>query len=300
MMKFARGPAKPFLKWAGGKTQIIDQIWNNLPESFSDYYEPFLGGASVFYLIFNNQARLCTDKEKGKRKYVLSDLNQELIETYLAVRNELDLLLPELMSLQKMVNKKDYYRIREQIPSDRIKRAARFIYLNKTCYNGLYRVNKEGHFNVPWNGVKSTRIFNKSHLHEVSEALKHTELVACDFATVLARPKRGDLIYADPPYHSEGFRDYTSAGFHEQDHAKLAQSLTKIAKKGCYVLHSNSSTELIENLYSNSTYHRIIIKSRRMINRDGKGRKPVPELLIRNYHESDTIGHRFEQKLLGE
>lgn len=300
MSEYAKRPAKPFLKWAGGKTQIMDKIEENLPLKFNDYYEPFLGGGSVFFFIFNNRTKIEQIRKRGKRKFFLSDKNEEMIATYEVVRDEPSSLISELSSLQKKTNKEGYYEIRKQNPRKKVKRAARFIFLNKTCYNGLYRVNKEGKFNVPWNGVKDARIFDRRNIEEVNYALKTADLFAGDFEELFANVKAGDLIYADPPYHIQGFRQYTSDGFLDEEHHRLANLLTRLTKKGCFVLHSNSYTTFIEDLYPDPMFHRCIIQSRRMINRDGAGRKPIPELLIRNYPMEKSLGSRFEQKLLIE
>lgn len=298
MSEYAKGPAKPFLKWAGGKTQIMDQIAENLPLKFNDYYEPFLGGGSVFFFMFNNRTKLEQTSKRSKRKFILSDKNEEMIATYEVVRDEPSSLISELSSLQKRTNKEGYYKTRKQNLRNKVKRAARFIFLNKTCYNGLYRVNKDGKFNVPWNGVEGARIYDRRNLEEVSKALQHSSLVTGDFEVLCMKAKKGDLIYSDPPYHTPGFRQYTSDGFVDDEHQRLAKALAEIAKRGCYVLHSNSNTSFIEDLYTNPIFHKLTIQSRRMINRDGAGRKPIPELLIRSYPKEKTLGSRFEQKLL--
>jgi len=300
MTGYARGPARPFLKWAGGKTQIIDRIWENLPQSFNDYYEPFLGGGAVFFLLFNNQVKIPTTNRRRRRKFIVSDKNEDLINTFEIIRDELDDLLSKLSSLQTMINKMDYYRVRKQQPVNKVKRAARFIYLNKTCYNGLYRVNKDGKFNVPWNRVEGVRIYDPRNLQEVSTALRHVELHCGDFETTLSGAGKDDFVYADPPYYIDGFSHYTANGFVKEDQQRLARQLTRLAEMGCNVLHSNAKIELIENLYPDTMFCRHVIQSRRMINRDGTGRMPISELLIRSYPEMDTIGWGFEQKLLIE
>lgn len=300
MSEYAKGPTKPFLKWAGGKTQVMKQIEENLPLKFNDYYEPFLGGGSVFFFIFNNRTKIEQINKRRKRKFIISDKNEEMIATYEVVRDEPNSLISELSSLQKKTNKEGYYEIRKQNPRNKVKRAARFIFLNKTCFNGLYRVNKDGKFNVPWNGVVGARIYDRRNLEEVSKALQNASLFTDDFEVLCMKAKEGDLIYTDPPYHIPGFRQYTSEGFVDEEHQRLAKVLTKIVKRGCFILHSNSSTSFIEDLYAEPMFHKCIIQSRRMINRDGAGRKPIPELLIRSYPKERTLGSRFEQKLLIE
>ena len=228
---------KPFLRWAGGKQWLIklfSQLSNN---EYNSYFEPFLGGGSLFFNL-------------NPKKSFLSDINFNLINTYEILKNYPNKLTSEL---QKWKNDKEtYYKIRESKFDNRIKKAAQFIYLNKTCWNGLYRVNKLGKFNVPF-GNNNRLIFSKENLLKCSEILKNANLNNCDFEVTLKYGQKADLIYLDPPYtvlHSNnGFRQYNEKLFTWDDQIRLSNLASNLNKMGCLVITSNANNEMIKELY---------------------------------------------------
>lgn len=267
----------PFIKWAGGKTQIINELSKFIPPNFSNYHEPFLGGGAFFFFLASNQ--------KIKKAY-LSDLNKELIETYLVVK-ESPLDLASVLA-QLPITKEFYYKIRSLDPNKLtpIERAARFIYLNKTCYNGLYRVNSQGKFNVPFGRYKKPKIFDLHNLLEVSKALHNAELFCADFEIVLSKAQSNDLVYFDPPYFpiskTANFTTYLSSGFDERDQIRLKEVVLELTNRDVFVILSNSYCDFILNLYKDSKFFIIPISARRSINCKGESRKGVKELIVVN------------------
>ena len=263
----SRARAYPFAKWAGGKRALIPDIVQVLPESFNDYYEPFLGGGAVF---------LGLDSRIHK-KAVLSDLNAELILTYRMLQKSPQDVIDALEKHQKKHSQKHYSRTRDKghLERDAVKLAARFIYLNKTCYNGLYRVNKSGKFNVPMGSYKNPNVCDKDNLLAVSEVLENTELKAQSFERI--QPSTGDLVYCDPPY-DETFTQYTNKGFDSSDQLALRKSCDKWRKSGAHVIVSSSDTEFIRKIWNG--YQFTEVKAARNINCKGSERNKVTELLI--------------------
>jgi DNA adenine methylase len=270
--------ATPFLKWAGGKGQILPQIAAHFPKSFNNYFEPFLGSAAVYFHLV---------RERPNLRATLIDLNAELINSFQVIRASVDDLIPKLRQLQGDHGKKHYYETRSKTPTSltSVDRAARFIYLNKTCYNGLYRVNSRGEFNVPVGSYKNPRIFDEENLKAVAVALAGTKLLAGHFSTVLPLAKRGDFIYFDPPYYTEtdGFTGYAvaasgRANFSANDHTMLRNNVKRLVERGCHVVVSNSDTRFIRWLYKD--YAQYGVNARRFINCNGSGRQPVRELVI--------------------
>lgn len=272
--------AAPFLKWAGGKSQIFDQLSPFFPRKFRNYHEPFVGSGAVFF----NLRRADVDFQA-----VLTDRNADLINTYKAIRDDLPKLIPILEIHRRYHDENRYYRLRDLDPEDltRVDRAARFIYLNKTCYNGLYRVNKSGKFNVPIGSYAKPGIFDKENLSAVSRVLQGVDLRVGDFSDVLDSAKADDLVYFDPPYYTEGmgFTGYAvsasgAASFGADEHRQLKNVVDELNKRGCHVMVSNSDTDFIRRLYR--AYQRHEVKARRYINCNGAGRHPVSELVITN------------------
>ena len=272
--------ATPFLKWAGGKNQIFEQLRPFLPTEFENYFEAFVGSAAVFF----NLRRL-----RGNFPALLSDTNAELINCYKAIRDELDDLIPSLETHKRCHDEKRYYRIRAQgladLPS--VERAARFVYLNKTCYNGLYRVNKSGKFNVPIGSYTNPTIFDEDNLAAVSRVLRGVKLKVDDFSAVLDSAKANDFVYFDPPYYTEdsGFTSYAvsasgAASFGADEHRQLRNVVDELTGRGCYVVVSNSDTDYVRRLYRKYRAH--TVKARRYINCNGAGRHQVTELVITN------------------
>jgi DNA adenine methylase len=264
---------KPFLKWAGGKQQLISQYTPHLPppEAIDCYYEPFVGSAALFFHLQPRRARL-------------SDRNDKLIALYRVVRDDLDSILPILGGHK---NDHDYYyAIRDQrhetlSPPEQ---AARLIYLNRTCYNGLYRENSSGHFNVPFGRYKRPRICDAERLRAASAALQGVDLQVLDFAAAVADARPGDFVYFDPPYvplsATSNFTSYNRYGFSADDQRRLAETFHTLSGRGVQVMLSNSDTPLVHELYSDHGYTINNIRARRSINRNPDGRGPITELLI--------------------
>lgn len=277
----------PILKWVGGKRQLLDEILKRKPKSFTTYYEPFLGGGAVFLALQPKRA-------------VLNDRNDELINVYLSVRDHVNEVV-EL--LKKHKNEEEYYyNIRQmdrepdfnELPS--VVRAARILYLNKTCYNGLFRVNSQGEFNSPFGRYKSPNIVNKSMLEAVSHLLNKVDklnkrvytLLNTDFEEAVATAKAGSFIYFDPPYEpvsdSSNFTGYNQGGFTRDDQRRLYRLCTALHKRRVKFMLSNSSCPFIHGLYKRTKAFRIeMVQARRSVNADGEKRGNVNEVLVRNY-----------------
>ncbi len=277
------GRATPFLKWAGGKGKLLEQLGPFFPSKFNAYFEPFAGSAAVLFYL--------RDKH-GSFRATLFDVNKELINCFVMVRDKLQALIPLLRRHEKAHSKDYYYRVRQKQPADlsKVERAARLIYLNKTCYNGLYRVNANGEFNVPIGSYKKPRLFDEQKLRAVAAALKNTSLLAEDFSAILKRARRGDFAYFDPPYHTEsmGFTGYAvapsgRAEFDEFQHRMLFNVASDLHRRGCHVVISNSDTNYIRQLYAKSSaFSCHTVQARRFINCDGGGRNLVNEFVITN------------------
>ncbi|MGC4114098.1 MAG: Dam family site-specific DNA-(adenine-N6)-methyltransferase [Myxococcales bacterium] len=234
--------AYPFVKWAGGKTQLLEAILAHLPEKLAGtYHEPFVGGGAVFFKL---------RALKRIKKARLSDANVELMNVYVELRDAPEAVLAELEALSTRNNSKDYYEIRAQDPDTMTapQRAARLIYLNKTGFNGLYRVNSKGGYNVPFGDNQKAKIADRANLLLVHKALANTRLEVCGFKDVLGHAKAGDFVYFDPPYQpvskSSSFTAYAKGGFGEVQQRHLAQVVEELSRKGVDVLLSNSDTPL--------------------------------------------------------
>jgi DNA adenine methylase len=265
--------ASPFIKWAGGKRKLIDYIFGIAPDSFDRYVEPFLGGGAVGLAL-------------GYHTMLLNDANVDLINTFCIVRDSLETLLPLLDEHQKRHSKDYFYIVRAQDPTklNPIEQAARFIYLNKTCFNGLYRVNKLGQFNVPFGKYKNSTLYNREDIQVASNVLQGAELFAQDYQTFLRQQARpGDLIYLDPPYvpvsQFSDFKRYTKEQFRENDQYVLAQLYNELVELGAYPVLSNSYSELTLDLYAQ--HQILIVYASRNINHEGTGRDPIPEILVK-------------------
>jgi len=262
--------AKPFLKWAGGKQAVANALVNLFPQTFDTYYEPFLGGGSVFFTLSPQRA-------------VLSDDNQWLIDTYLALQADWKRVAGYL---DTMVNTaQEFSRIRSIDPwaLNLFERAAQFIYLNKTCFRGLFRVNGNGGFNVPY-GAYERRYYDAENIEAVSLMLQSTAIKSGDFEFGIDGIREGDFVYFDPPYYKLGgysdFNRYTSKQFREKDHFRLAALCRELDAKGVKWAVSNSNTDFVKDLFSGFQIH--YISARREINLDSRNRSVV-ELFIANY-----------------
>ncbi|WOD38200.1 DNA adenine methylase [Nodosilinea sp. E11] len=264
---------RPFLKWAGGKGRLLSQYEPFLPMAIDTYYEPFLGGGAVFFYLVGRI-----------RRAVLGDINPELVNVYCCVRDDVEALIRHLRHHQRWHSPDYYYHVRQQraLPTA-IERAARLIYLNKTCYNGLYRENSQGHFNVPVGNYKNPAICDASLLRTASAALQIAEIQTFSFDKLAERSlSPRDFVYFDPPYHpissTSSFTGYSRHGFTGADQERLAQLFRTLAAQGQRVMLSNSDCELIRELYRGFTQHPIL--AARAINSRAGRRGKISELLI--------------------
>lgn len=273
---------KPFVKWVGGKRQLLAQFRRlNLypPEKFDiktgRYFEPFVGGGAVFFDLLPKEG-------------YLSDLNKELVTTYNVIKNDANGLVK---SLKKHKTDKEYFlEIRAQDPkalSD-LNVASRFIFLNRTCFNGMYRVNSKGGFNVPHGKYSNPLICDEDNLKKVSKALQHVEIKHQDYKGVLTKAKKGDFIYFDPPYYpvskTASFTSYTAESFLDKEQIELRDTVLELSKRGCFVMLSNSDTPFINKIYSGFKGIRISkVEAGRSINSNGSGRGKITEVLVTNY-----------------
>jgi DNA adenine methylase len=269
---------RPFLKWAGGKTQLAGFLLARMPVSFGTYHEPFLGSGALFFSLY---------REQKIRRAVLSDINAELIDTYVAIRDSVDDVLCLLANFPH--EESFYYELREKDPStmSRPERAARMIYLNKTGYNGLYRVNRQGKFNVPFGRYKNPRYADRDNLYAVAEALKNVEILCASFETVLHRAEPGDWVYFDPPYvplsPTANFTAYHETGFGPQQQEVLRDVCVKLGGRGVHVTVSNSDTPYVRALYEVAPFAIEEVLAARAINSNASARGKVRELVITNY-----------------
>ena len=272
--------AKPFLKWAGGKTALLPELLKAAPEQIETYYEPFVGGGALFFAL---QAE-CRFKHA-----VLSDSNQELINAYTQVRdnveNVIDVLATHQRKYRRARDPEDYYyRIRGKRLTCDLGGAANLIFLNKTCYNGLFRVNSNGRFNVPHGTYDNPTICDETTLRQSSLALADVELVTADFSFTRARAGPGDFVYADPPYlpisSSSNFTSYTSGGFGYGGQCRLARIAHVLRHQGAEVVVSNSSHHLLRQLYEGLGFRIEEVEVHRAINSDPDGRGRIKEFLV--------------------
>lgn len=266
---------RPFLKWAGGKRVQAPNILNLFPRSIETYYEPFVGGGAVYFSLVT---------KKPLRGAVLNDYNAELMNVYRCVRDFPDELIEQVKRLA--ITKDVFMRLREKLPSDfsPVRRAARTLFLNKTCFNGLYRVNRKGVFNVSYDDTRKTPpvIVDPENIRACSEFLSTVKLMSGDFEESVKTAQHGDVVYFDPPYievsNTANFTSYTSNGFTMDDQARLAKLFRELAHRGVAVIASNSDTPPVRDLYVDWEIHEV--QARRNINSKGDRRGPVGELLI--------------------
>ena len=270
--------AQPFLKWAGGKRQLLPEIRKYVPKQFDTYYEPFVGAGAVLF-------------DLQPKKAMINDINVELVNTYQVIREHVDELVE---TLKKHKNDKDYYyhirnldRTAEFHQLSMIERSARMIYLNKTCFNGLYRVNRQGQFNVPYGKYKNPNIVNEEVLRAVHHYLTNNDITILnvDFVQAVETAKAGDFIYFDPPYdpvsETASFTSYSLGGFDRDDQLRLRDLFIELHERGCYVLLSNSATEFIQDIYAD--FHVELVSASRAINSVASKRGKIAEVLVRNY-----------------
>lgn len=267
---------EPFLKWAGGKSQLLEQFKPLFPKegTYKRYIEPFIGGGAVFFYLEPKDA-------------IISDLNKDLIEAYKVVKSHPKELIELLKKYEKKHSKEFYLKIREEYNADKldkISKSAHLIYLNKACFNGLYRVNSKGGFNVPFGQHKKFSV-NEAGILATSKILKKTKIEHTDFTQVLKNAKKGDFVYFDPPYYplntGSNFTTYTKESFLEKEQEKLMKTFEKLDDRGCILMLSNSDTPFIRKLYKKWHITKVIAK--RFINCMAEKRGDVFEVVVRNY-----------------
>jgi DNA adenine methylase len=275
---------QPFVKWVGGKRGLLSQIIPLLPKQFNNYFEPFVGGGALFFEL-QREGLL-----EGKKVY-LFDINSELINAYQVIKKSPNKLVENLENLKKQHSKEFYYEVRAWdredsfLELDAISRASRFIYLNKTCFNGLYRVNKKNQNNVPMGSYKNPNICDSEVIYSVSYALQDVTIINCSYKEVLNYANSRDLIYLDPPYYplnrTSSFTSYSEFKFLEKEQKELFEVFYKLDREGCFVVHSNSDTEFVNELYQEYNIKRI--QANRFINSKGNGRGKISEIITRNF-----------------
>jgi len=266
---------QPFLKWAGGKRQLLPILKTKVPKKYNKYYEPFVGAGALLF-------------EIQPKKAVINDINSELINCYRVIKEDLNDLILDLSQHQN--EKEYYYQIRDLDRSDsyceisNVKKASRIIYLNKTCYNGLFRVNSQGQFNVPFGKYKNPKIVDEVVLKAIHHYLTENsvDIRNVDFEAAVADAKKGDFIYIDPPYDpvsdTSSFTGYSIDGFGKEEQKRLKSLFTSLDERGCKVMLSNSATPFILDLYRD--YNPIIVEAKRNINSVAIGRGKIDEVLV--------------------
>ena len=274
---------KPFVKWAGGKRQLIPILNENLPKTMGSYFEPFLGGGALLFHIL---------KERHGQRCGISDLNSDLVLAYTTIRDKSEILIDSLKNHTKNYQKDSksyYYSIRESNPRSAIEKTSRLLFLNRTCFNGLYRVNSKGKFNVPLGRYTNPNIVNEENIRSVSQVLQSRKIsIKCrDFETVLDDAKKDDLVYFDPPYqpvsNTANFTSYTNKSFTYDDLKRLAKLCLKLDSMGCKVMLSNSNSQEVAEMFTEKPWSIKKIEANRSINSNSKKRTGHYELLIKNY-----------------
>lgn len=274
---------KPILKWAGGKGSILSQLKPLFPQDFNKYYEPFFGGGAVFFSLDTESVAQINDINLA-----LTNLYQKIKDEPKAVISGLRKIEEEYSSTDDIGQKELYYTVRErynQNSRSTVESAIHFVFLNRTCFNGLYRENKKGSFNVPFGAYKNPRICDEDGICSVSRKLKKCFITNVGFAAAVKDASEGDFVYFDPPYvplsQTSSFTSYSSGGFGIAEQKELATLYRELDKRGCYVALSNSDTTLVRELYDGFNFH--TIEAQRNISARGEKRGKVTELLVTNY-----------------
>lgn len=272
----------PLVKWAGGKRQLLAVLNNRLPDCWNDFYEPFFGGGA-FFISLRNQGRIS--------RAVIADLNSELVSFYQVVKTRPDALIDALSDESFENTSAAYKRLKDEfndtVPDRRnaVRRAALFIFLNKHGYNGLWRVNSKGKFNVPFGNYAKRSIPSAASIHLFSDLLRQVTILNADFEKAVRTAKKGDFIYFDPPYHplskTARFTGYNCTGFSLDDQVRLARVFDRLSKKGVHLMLSNSKVPAIEGLYEGYTVE--TVAATRCINCNGKKRSGMSEIIVTNY-----------------
>jgi DNA adenine methylase len=293
-MVTARMDAKPIVKWAGGKSRLLGELLDRVPRKLRTYAEPFAGGAALFFALASERARGARTFERA----ILADRNEELVALYRAVQSDVSAVIAALAGFRH--DRDLFYEVRAQETrgmSD-VARAARFVFLNRTCFNGLWRVNAGGRFNVPFGKYKNPRILDEDSLRAASRALADVEVRASDFADVTAELGRGDFAYLDPPYvpisRTASFTSYAKDGFNPADQERLARDLRAMKQRGAKAMLSNADTPVTRELYAGFACH--VIRAPRSISCDATTRGDAGELVVTTW---ETVGVREQLRSAG-
>jgi len=274
---------KPILKWAGGKSSLINDIKKYIPPDIYNrkYHEPFLGGGALFF-------------EVEPIKGTINDINNRLMNFYKIVKERPEELIKEASKYQKYsTNTEIYYELRDEYNKDNIsdiESAALLLYLNKTAYNGLYRVNSQNIFNVPIGKYKNPTIVNKKRIRDASLILKNIEILHTDFTYILDKADEGDFCYFDPPYYqpeANKFKDYSQNGFNYDDHKRLCETCVKLTEKKVFFILSNSNNPTIKNMYKKENFEVIEVDNKWMISCNASSREKITEILVHNTSSID-------------
>ncbi|HRK40894.1 MAG TPA: DNA adenine methylase [Candidatus Saccharibacteria bacterium] len=282
MNKAKAKKARPFVKWVGGKTQLLEQLVSLMPASYGAYFEPFLGGGALFFHLKPNKA-------------YINDINQTLIHTYKIIKDSPEQLCIDLcqlgneyLSLDHEGRKEYFYERRREfntIKEPDSRKATLMIFLNKTCFNGMYRENAKGEFNVPFGDYKNPKICDTENLVAVNTLLKDVEPMSVSYIAAVKNAKKGDFVYFDPPYHplsqTSNFTSYSLDSFSARDQEQLRDLFVELDKRGCYVMLSNSASDFIKDLYKD--YRQELVLAGRSINSKATGRGKINELVVLNY-----------------
>jgi DNA adenine methylase len=288
--------AKPFLKWVGGKGQLLAQFEALFPKEYNSYFEPFIGGGAVFF-------------STNPKKAHINDINKTLVQAYTHIKEDVENLITSLKKLESEFLTKDedarkefYYSMREKYNSlshEDFEKSLYFLFFNKTAFNGVYRENSKGGFNVPIGSYKNPKIVDEENLRAVSEMLSNTKITSGSFVDAVKNAKAGDFVYFDPPYHplseTSSFTSYSKDSFTKDDQIKLRDLFIELDKKGVYVMLSNSSAPFIQEIYSG--YRQVPVYANRMINSKSDKRGKISEVVILNYQPRLSLESVFEKDL---
>ncbi len=283
---------RPFVKWAGGKTQLLPVLTSFIPKKFNNYFEPFIGGGALFFA-------LCEKIEKENKKAYINDINASLIGVYRNIKEYSNILIRDLHKLETEYLRKNarereefYYLIRKQynnkeLKDSDIKKTVYLLFLNKTGYNGMYRENSKGEFNIPFGKYENPRICDKDNIEATAELLKNTNILNTSFEKAVKDAKKEDFIYFDPPYYplskTASFTRYHENDFLDKEQKLLKNVIDDLTERGCYVILSNSNAPFIKELYKNKKYIQKTALASRFINSKASGRGKIEELIILNY-----------------
>ena len=269
---------RPVLRWAGGKRRLVHRLEKLMPSSWNNYVEPMAGSAALFFHV-------------APRKAILGDLNPELINFYTVLRDDTDALVDKLNGLR--ASRRLYRKMRKSTPRSRLERAIRFVYLNRLCWNGLYRVNQRGQFNVPIGDRLPKKLWDRNDFRNGARILSHTELVCGDFVTTLRKARSGDFVFIDPPYPrgaplDTGFNRYCSESFSAKDHQRLGRRIRSLDARGVSIMVLLASSKDIISCYP-SSFNRKRLRSKSLISCNASSRRLVDEIVLTNYSITDDL-----------